>query len=507
MIKRILCLSLALLLALGALVGCKKGAEDSTADGTVSTQDTGADEEKLTILEGVNYGGKVVTSHVRGDDGSINEIGMESYGDILSDALYRRTVTTEERIGVDVEISIHEPYGTYNKAITELRNSITAQEGTYDIVAGWSCRIVPLTTEGIFHDLKSTAYYNSEDEWWSSTITDALTVGGKIYLNTGDIAASYMDSCMAIAVNQKVAKDFGYDYDSFYDIVDSGEWTMEYFNQLVKDAYHDENGNSIRDEQDKFGLVGIHTDGDAFWAASNISIIDNNGTDRPSLSFNVEKVQGMVDKVYTLFYDNIGAEIASDKAGVSVFADSDATRAHFQKDLAMFTMVSLGGLADLSTMETVYGVLPMPKYDADQKDYRTYVQQGMSLWCIPVDVADKDMSSAVMTSLGFDSRQDVIEVHYETVLKIRYVKDTTSGYMIDLIYNNVFMNFDSLFNEALAESVSKKYRVNMPVYVIRNMESELQSGKTNIQAWWASNETGLTTRLNAILDGYFGAAE
>lgn len=501
MLKRILCLALALLLALGALVSCKKDAEDTASTDSVST-DGVTDEEELTILEGVNYGGKTVTIHVRGDDASINEIGMESFGDILSDALYRRTVSTEERIGVDIELSVHESYNNYNKTITELRNSIVAQEGTYDIVAGWSCRIVPLTTEGIFHDLKSTAYYNSDDKWWSKTITDALTVGGKIYLNTGDIAATYMDSCMSIAVNQKVAKDFGYEYDSFYDIVDSGEWTMEFFNQIVKDAYHDENGNQIRDGADRFGLVAIHSDADAFWAASNVSIIENNGIDRPTLNFNIDKIQGVVDKAYSLLYDNIGAEIISDKAGMSVIEDSSL---HFQKDLAMFTMVTLGSLADLSTMETVYGVLPMPKYDADQQDYRTYVQQSMSLWCIPVDVADKDMSSAVMTSLGFDSRQDVIEVHYETVLKVRYVKDTTSGYMIDLIYNNVFMNFDSLFNEALAESVSKKYRVNMPVYIIRNMETELQTGKTNVQAWWASNETGVTTRLNAILDGFFGA--
>ncbi len=496
--KKLLCLFLAVMLLTCSFVGCKKDGSGSEGDGGQTAAPIL--DEDIKVLEGVNYGGESITIHVRGDEEAINEIGMESYGDILSEALYNRTLLTEDRIGVDIDISVQESYTDYNKAIGNLRNSIDADTGAYDIVAGWSCRIINLAVEGYFHDLNTTAYYDSQDDWWSTSITDALTLGGKTYLNTGDIATTYMDSCMAVVVNQKVSDSFHYQYDAFYDIVKSGDWTMEYFNQLVKDAYTDD-GNQVRDEKDTFGLVGNHTYADAFWTSCDISIIENNGTDRPTLNYDIAKIDGVVDKVYELFYENIGAEIVSDKDGLSIIQDPVA---HFANDRAMFIMLNLGNLSKLSDMETMYGVLPMPKYDKAQENYRTYVQQSMSLWGIPTDVADKDMSSAVLTSLGYDSRETVVEVHYEKVLKLRYVKDSTSGYMIDLIYNSIFMNFDSIFNESLAQDVSKQYRLNMPVYVLRNMESELQSGKTNIQAWWDGNQSGLESRLNSILDGFFG---
>lgn len=487
---------LAVLLLCGALVSCSKGDEEESGETTTVSTENG--DGAFTRLDGVNYGGKTVTIHTRNDDGAINEIGLESYGDILSDALYKRTVATQERIGVTVAVAPSESWNNYNAATKELRTSISAGNATYDIIAGWSCRIISLAVEGYFHDLNTTAYYSSEDEWWSDSVTNALTVGGKIYLNTGDIAATYMDSCMAIAVNQRVSSDFGYEYDSFYDIVDSGDWTMEYFGQLVKDAYSD-TGNGIVDALDKYGLVFGYSYSDAFWTSCGVSIIENNGVDRPTLNFDTGKVDNVAKSVYNLMYSNVGTAVVTEKD--SVIEDGIA---HFQKDLAMFTILPLGSLAELSTMETTYGVLPMPKYDKNQQNYNTYVQQSMSLWCIPLDATDKDMSSAVMTSMGYDSREMVIETHYETVLKVRYVKDTTSGYMIDLIYNGIWMNFDTIFNESLAQSVSSTYRENMPVYILRTMS---KTSAPNAVAWWQTNESSVTTYLNNILDSFYGTAQ
>ena len=505
MLKRIICLLLAFIMLLGLLVGCKKDEESSSENDetSVSTVSDDSEENKDDIqrLDGVNYGGKDIIVSVRGDDSSITELGTESKGDLLSEVLYERTVTTQERIGVKVKLNIGNVWSSYNKTVAEIRNSVGSQMQAYDIVAGWSYRILPLTLEGLFQDLNTTKYYDSDDDWWSKTVSDALTVNGKIYMNTGDIAASYMDACCAIAINDTVAKEFKYEYDNFYDIVYSGEWTIEYLDQIVKNVYKDENGNQIRDDQDTFGYVGWYSDADAFWAACNINIIDNNGEDRPTLSFNVDKIQGAVDKIYKLFYENTGVEVL--REGVTEGQTYEDPLDHFQKDRSMFTFVALGNLSILASMKSTYGVLPMPKYDKAQENYGTYLFNSMSLWGIPVDSKDMDMSSAVLTSMGYDSRELVIETHYETLLKTRYVKDSTSGFMIDIIYNNVYMNFDSMFNEALAASTSGADRLNTPVMILRRSNTTTNTGKFNAQAWWASNEIGYTERFNNLVDGYF----
>jgi len=495
--KHFLICILAIILVAFPLASCtpKSSQLAATAEGsgTSSASETG----EKPYLDGVKFDYPTITIHVRGDESAVDEIGLEDYGDVLSTALYARTMATMDRLDVEIAISRQNPYGTYNATINSLRNSILSAYGDYDLVAGWSPRIVPLIAENLFYDLNGLPYYNGNDAWWSRSVTDALTVGGHTYLNTGDIAATYMDSCYAVVVNQKVSSDNQYAYDSFYDIVDSGDWTLDYFYQIVKDTYAD-NGNGIRDEDDTYGLVMSYDAGDCFWTSSGISIVENNGVDYPTMSYNTDYIQRVVDGVYNLMYDNIGAEVIPEKGNAAI----SNSIAQFTNDRSMFIILTLGRLATLSAdMSTTYGVLPVPKFDAAQEHYYTNVQQSMSLWGVPVDVKNKEASVAVLTSLGYDSNRLVIEPHYERLLKVRYVKDSTSGYMIDLIYNGIWMNFDTLYNETLGTSVTASARVTMPAYVFRTMS---KGEKTNITRWWAENQTGLNDRLTALLNNFFG---
>ena len=141
-----------------------------------------------------------------------------------------------------------------------------------------------------------------------------------------------------------------------------------------------------------------------------------------------------------------------------------------------------------------YGVLPMPKFDSQQKDYKTFVHQGMTLFGIPTDAQDAEMSCAVISSMAYDSQEIVIIPHYETLLKTRYVKDSTSGYMIDIIYNGIWMNFDTLYNEALGETITKKD--TMPTFIFRFMK---EGQFPNISGWWAEQGDGLESRLDGLL--------
>lgn len=173
----------------------------------------------------------------------------------------------------------------------------------------------------------------------------------------------------------------------------------------------------------------------------------------------------------------------------------------FTADRSMFIILRFKYLSRLYlTMSATYGVLPVPKYSTDQQEYRTNAQQSISLWRVPVDVVSSEISTAVLTHLGYDSHRLVIEAHYEQLLKVRYVKDSTSGYMIDLIYNSIWMNFDMLYNEALGESVSGAARKTLPAFIFRTMA---EGEPSNIARWWVDN-SGLTGRLTTLLNGFFG---
>lgn len=481
--KRFVCLVLSLVVVLAMFSACGDNGSN-TEDGEDVLQNVVNQNTVPNYLKGLDYDDQRVVIHSRGDQNTINEIGLEDQGDILTNALWKRTLATEARLGVDIELAPQDGWSKYNITVAALRQSINSGISEYDIIAGWSPRVAALIFEGLFYDLNEFEQYEAEEVWWSKSVTEALTIQGSLYFTTGDISTTYMDCCSSLLVNEAVSTAFGYTYESFYDVVYSGEWTMDYLYELTKQTYTDKNGNDLSDDGDVFGLLIGSSYRDCFWTSCNISIIENNGEDLPRLNYDIEYVQNVSEKVYKLLFENVGClPTASDLPQI------------FLEDRSMFIFSLLGDLSTYASgMTTKYGVLPVPKYDSNQENYRTFVQQGMTFFGIPVDAHNSEMSCAVISSLGYDSHEIVIIPHYETLLKTRYVKDSTSGYMIDIIYNGIWMNFDSVYTEALGDSLTKSEA--MPTYIYRLMKA---GEPPNIAGWWEEQGEGLQTRLDNLI--------
>ena len=497
MLKRSFILLLILALLSSLLVACNGGGKENettpdTDDGEIITSEDGFE----LSVEGLDFGNKEIVIQVRGDDETVKEIGVEDDGTALSAELVERTLATEERLSIVVTISKGESWSNYNATIRDLRSSIQNGLGTYDIIAGWSPRLPALSAEGLFYNLNQFDYFNAEEEWWSQSLVDALTFNGKLHLATGDISSMYMDGALVVVFNQALAEARGMDYATLYNTVEEGKWTIDHLWSITKDVYVDQNGSDTRNEGDIFGLVAQeHINLQCFWGSSGINIMPNNGTDRPEINFNAEQIQAVYDKVYNLFWNNPGAVI-NNVEGLKL-GDTSMEK-YFKEGNALFYIVQLGNLAQLTDMEQDYGVLPTPKYDEAQKQYYTHLH-ACTMFGVPMDAKDPEMSAAIMTSLAYDSNQLVIEPHFNKLLKLRYSKDSESGKMIDLIYSNIYMNFDSIYNEALGTALSDK--ASMPIFAIPTLINK--NDGSSISSWWQSNKSNLQSKFNEIMDGFF----
>lgn len=468
------------------------GNSDSNVDEPEKTDAPDIGKEDACPLPELDYDLETVTIHVRGDDDSISEIGLVDEGTLLSSALYDRTKRTEDRLNVAIELVQGQSWSGYSQAIRDLRTHIALGESLYDLIAGWGARCPILAAEGLFQDLLSYDYIDPTAEWWSKSATNSLKVNNKLFMMTGDLATTYMDSCVMIAFNQKLATSYGYSYADFYDIVDSGEWTMEYLYALTKDCYVDD-GNTIRDVKDNFGLLVTSPICDAFWDSCDISIVKNNVEGRPELSFDAEKIQSVYDLLYKLVVENEGAVI--NDGGINHI------NVVFEEGHVLFSMAQFAHLYTWANMKDDFGILPTPKYDAEQEDYHTMVWYNVSMYSIPIDAESGEMSAAVMTSMAYDSNRMVIEKHYEDLLKSRYTRDPESAYMIDLIYKSISLDFDNVWNESLA--VTSGDKSTMPVYIFRSF---ITSGNNSVANWWASNKEPLTTIVNNLVDLHYDNA-
>ena len=486
------------------LVGCG----DKTTDGAPETQERrppssrppkGEEEDdEFDITEilpsYLNYDKKEVTLCVRGDEKAVWEIGLEDDGDALSSELFERTGRTEERLNVVLAVSQVDGWSSYNNAVSSIRNSIMNQQAIYDIIVGLSWRIPQLASEGLYYNLHSFDYFDASNIWWSQSLAKELTVNERMFMATGDISIDYMESAHTVFFNQTIAKAMGMDYSTFYQTVSKGEWTFSELYEVSKDGYANLNGNDFIDDGDQFGLMIQTTMLQAFYTAAGVNLIENNGVDRPAFNVNVTQLEQVWDGIKVLLDSNATVFYENNTTGIN-----GSFRDYFAEGKALFMITTLGSLKSLTDMTDSFGVLPMPKYNEEQTNYYSQLH-GCELWSVPMDAKDPDMSAAVMTSMGYDSHEVVLEPHFEKLLKTRYVKDSESGYMIDTIYYNIYMNFDSIYNEVLQPGPGFGTKAQMPMFLFGAIADGTYGSAS---AWWTANESGLKLELEAILVGFY----
>ena len=92
-------------------------------------------------------------------------------------------------------------------------------------------------------------------------------------------------------------------------------------------------------------------------------------------------------------------------------------------------------------MKDDFGFIPLPKFDEAQEHYLTTPGAGINFYTVPVTVKDTECVSAVLEGLAILGHQDIIPTYYDTVLKSKYTRDEESAEMLDLIRENIIIDF------------------------------------------------------------------
>ena len=489
--KKLVALLLVLAMMLTVLVACKgnKDPQDEPTKKPSKKPTQGEDEFDITEIlpESLTYGDKEVVICVRGDTDNVWEIGLlEDDGQPLSAELYDRTKRTEERLNVSLATDQVEGWASYNNAIGKIRNSIMYQEHKWDIVVGWSPRIPQIAAEGLYYNLLNFDYFDASNIWWSQSLAKELTVNGQMFMASGDLSVNYLTGAHAVFFNQTLAKAMEMDYSTFYKTVSEGKWTFNELYNLSKDAYVDK-------DVDQYGLLIQSTMLQAFYTAAGVNMIPNDGENRLEFKVNTDSLEQIWANLKVLLDAPSTVDCYTDAKGIS------AADKYFVEGNALFMVHRLGALKSFTTMTDGFGVLPMPKYEEAQPSYYTQLHS-CELWSIPTDAKDPEMSAAIMTSMGYDSHEVVLEPHFEKLLKTRYVKDSESGYMIDTIYYNIYMNFDSIYNEVLQPGNDFLNKDVMPMFMFGSL---LKGTYGSAVQWWDANQEGLKDELKMILEGFY----
>ena len=222
-----------------------------------------------------------------------------------------------------------------------------------------------------------------------------------------------------------------------------GKWTFDKLAEMVKDIYTD-NGNDDRDENDFYGFTQVNGTclNSYLWAFDN-PVCAKDGDGIPQISVDTPKIDTIVTELYDFCYNNPGVYFDPKTINLENKANSV-----FNSGTAIFTMGSVGNATTekYRDFEFEYGLIPIPKYDENQTAYKTIVGGHHSALAVPKTVKDLEFVGTIVEALSAESWKTVTPTLYEIALKTRYLRDSESKEILDLVIDGTQFDFGTVYD-------------------------------------------------------------
>lgn len=356
----------------------------------------------------------------------------ESSDDAVLDAVWRRQTQIKEQFGADVKVT------PSSDTTSTLKRSVKSGDGSYDAIITRMPLIAASASNGDLMDLRSAEGLDLSKKYWDQSANEAFSIGGRVFCTVGDIINTDDEVTWIMMFNKKLAKS--YDLEDLYTVVKEGRWTFDYFYRLLKETgASKENGDGKWDYMDSYALSTHRDMAYGFFYGAGLKFIVKDADGLPVLNNTEnEKVQKVLDySLKVMREDNLTLD-AHKWVNAHPHA-TDLTYEAFTEDRALFYCEVLYYVSQLRTMDTDFGILPVPKYDEKQKNYISFVNPAASLVGIPVYQKTKDngrRSGVLLEAMAYYGYKFLTPAYLEKQIKGKSTRDTESIEMIDLIMQN-----------------------------------------------------------------------
>ncbi|NLE12851.1 MAG: hypothetical protein GX628_04130 [Clostridiales bacterium] len=448
----IVAISLNLLIACGSdRPNVSAETDKDTIETTVAAETTQPLRENTPdSLPELNYEGAEVRIHYRGDD-ITRRFGAEGEetGDVVSDAVFARNRTVEERL--NVKLNYIPGNSDHTRFMNDIKPVLLAGEDAYDLIDAVQWLVLPQSTLGLYYNLAEAPYIDYSQPWWQNDYIDTISICDDVkYAITGDISIYQLRMMSCMYFNKRIYEgSFGSPDDLFVLVLDGG-WTYDHLSKYVSDIYQDLNGSGATDAGDILGISSTpisQTDHFTYTAGVQYTTRDKDGF--PTLITDHSRNVKFVETLYDLYYNNPGSLIYASSGAM----DKECIE-HFTNCEMLFYPNRFYSTDFFRDMEDEYGVIPFPKLDETQEDYYALIHDSTTLYAVPITVGDISMPCAVMEAVAAENYRYVTPAYYEVALKVKYTRDNASIQIIDMIHNNARTDFVYANNYSLNSSGS-----------------------------------------------------
>lgn len=481
MTKRILALT-ALTAMLAAYTSCGSG-ETETNDTTqpYESETTAADMALSDNLPDTDFGG--YSFRILAADNDIPMLYVEDMnGSLVNDAVYKANTAVEERFNISLEWVKLDKWDNSSM----IKSMILSGSDDFDVGVCHDVTAGNLSMEGLFVNLRELPYLDFDRPWWPEFTVDGLTIDGKMFLFSNYIGYNGLRGTKNMYVNLDRLGDYA--LESPYELVRSGEWTLDRVISITKDIYEDLDGDSTstRDDFYGFAFTGLFYGWlENFGIEAYTHNADNTAVE---LTLNSSRTAELVDKLKSWLYgQNAGVYY---KSSHSSLYNPDSYPVMFAEGKCLFTYGSLYVLIDnLADSNVTYGILPMPKYDENQEGYYG-VCYDSPMW-VPVTVSDPERTGLIIEAMSFEGYKTILPAYKDIALKNRYATDADSAEMLDIIFENRVLSFSYIYGNSGFQGILNKI---------------IPSDTLEFASYYAANESRELAQVEKI-NNFFSGAE
>ncbi|GEM_PF-2205311 len=427
-----------LLLMLVSAVGCANGTSDETTPDTTAVVGSGessaSDETTQDPALIPNLSDKVFNRTFTIASGYVTDtkytstliVSDETTGETINDAVFARTVLLEDKYKIDIIVEDVKP-----DAVIKVH---TSGERTYDIGTATLSEMTSVLQKGTANDLKTVESIELEKPWWDQNANARFATGSKLYYTFSDFFITGIDNSRACFFNKQLAEDLN--LGNLYQIAKDGTWTVELFHEMSLKALSDLNGDGKYDSNDRVGIAEAATQFyEVLLTGCDMEVVQQGSNNIPFYS-PAEKSTEFTEvyiKLLDLFtkdnnYLNIGNTTAVDM---------------FRGGNSLFILYSLAECPKIrKNSEIEFGIMPVPKYTADQKEYLHVSPNGDALYIVEgneeeVEYAGAILEAAAYYSSSYYSDNALMPSYFDLCLATKNAPDMDSSENLQLIHDSI----------------------------------------------------------------------
>ena len=364
-------------------------------------------EDALDALDTINWGGEDFTV-LCGGSMKQEMMATEITGALLNDAVYERNALLGELCNLrwkTLEIA------TDQGITTAIQNEVMVAAGDFQLIDHYASYAVSHASQGYLDSFGDLGRETLQGPWWDQA-TANFFLNGQIYFLSGSANTLDDDATYVLFLNEKLLKEVTDENPDLYQTVLDGDWTLDRFRSLVQ-SIHVDNGNGKWDEMDRYGFATYYGFTTAFLIGSDLRYVDISSQDKgfalPIYSRMEQAIAAcdILRSFYTPSSGTFSAEQGKYEQATAIFKRGDCL---FYGDV----------IGSRTATEEEYGILPLPKFNEEQTEYRSWAHVSASALSVPTTVGDKaETVGGILEALAILSHKTVRPAYLKSVLKER----------------------------------------------------------------------------------------